>query len=354
MPIITPERARLLRARAQGLAGGVRCDGVTAVVERAFAIQAQDAGATALGLRVRGTGITRRDVSGAFDADRTVVRGWFMRGTLHAVAARDVRWLLGLLGPIFLAASRRRYAELGLDGRLQDRAENLITEAVAADGPLTRAELTTRLAGIGVEPSGQAPFHLIRRAALRGRICHGPAREDEATFVVLDDWVPVGGPEYPVQEAVAELARRYLAAYAPASAEDFASWSGLSVPLARNGWRSLEDIVGVEVEGGAYTLPSARLAEPAEEETLDVRLLPAYDNYLVGYRTRALSVPVSHERRVWPGGGQIRPAVLAGGWAVATWARRRAAVEITPFEPLPPEIQTGIAAESADVARFWT
>ncbi|MDP9850011.1 winged helix DNA-binding domain-containing protein [Streptosporangium lutulentum] len=354
MPIITPERARLLRARAQGLAGGVRDDGVTAVIERVFAIQAQDTGAAALGLRVRGTGITRRDVSRAFDADRAVVRGWFMRGTLHTVAAHDVRWLLGLLGPIFLAASRRRYAELGLDERLQDRAEDLITEAVSTEGPLTRADLTTRLAGIGVEPSGQAPFHLIRRAALRGRICHGPAREDEATFVTLDDWVPAGDPGRPAQEAVAELARRYLAAYAPASAEDFASWSGLPVPLARNGWRALKDVVTVEIEGGAYALPPARLAEPAREEAPDVRLLPSYDNYLVGYRTRALSVPASHERRVWPGGGQIRPTVLAEGRAVATWTRRRSAVEVTPFEPLPPEIQAGVAAETADVARFWT
>ncbi|MBG0822755.1 winged helix DNA-binding domain-containing protein [Planomonospora sp. ID91781] len=353
MPIITPERARLMRARAQGLAGGVRDGDVAQVVGRAFAIQAQDAEAAALGLRARGARITRRDVSAAYGS--ALVRGWFMRGTLHAVAAHDARWLLGLLGPVFLAASRRRYAELGLDERLQEHAEDLIAEAVGADGPLTRAELTARLAALGVPPTGQAAFHLIRRTALRGRICHGPERAGEATFALLDDLVPPGGPPPPAREAAAELARRYLAAYAPASAGDFIAWSGLPAGLARQGWHALEDVAEAGIGGEVHVLPRTRLAEaeePEREGPPDVRLLPAYDGYLVGYRTRDLSVPAAHAGRVWPGGGQIRPVVLADGLAVATWTRRERAVGVTPFGPLPPEIEAGIAEESADVARF--
>jgi hypothetical protein len=355
MPIITPERARSMRARAQGLAGGVRGGDVPEVIGRAFAIQAQDAEAAALGLRVRGARITRRDVSAAYGPGPALVRGWFMRGTLHAVAAHDARWLLGLLGPVFLAASRRRYAELGLDERLQEHAEHLVTEAVGADGPLTRTELTARLAGIGVPATGQAAFHLIRRAALRGRICHGPDRGGEATFALLDELVPSGGPEPAAHEAAAELARRYLAAHAPASAEDFIAWSGLPAGPARQGWRALEDVAEVGIGGGVHVLPRARLGEleePERERPPDVRLLPAYDGYLVGYRTRGLSVPAAHAGRVWAGGGQIRPVVLADGLAVATWTRRERAVGVAPFEPLPPETGAGIAEESADVARF--
>ncbi|MFC4061525.1 winged helix DNA-binding domain-containing protein [Planomonospora corallina] len=352
MPIITPERARLLRARAQGLAGGVRAAGAAEAVGRAFAVQAQDAEAAALGLRARAAGLTGRQVSAAFGADRALVRGWFMRGTLHVVTAGDARWLIGLLGPVFLAESRRRFAELGLDQRLQDAAEDLIAEALATEGPLTRAELTARLAVLGVDPSGQAPFHLIRRAALRGRICHGPDRGSEATFAAFDERVPPGGAEPPARESAAELARRYLAAHAPASAEDFASWSGLPMPAARSAWRALRDVVEVRVGAGVYTLPAARLEEPVPADPPDVRLLPAYDDYLVGYRTRELSVPAAHAGRVWPGGGLIRPVVLAGGWAAGTWTRRGTAVEVTPFDPLPPEIEAGVAAESADVTRF--
>ncbi|MBG0818792.1 winged helix DNA-binding domain-containing protein [Planomonospora sp. ID82291] len=353
MPIITPERARLMRARAQGLAGGVRGRGVPEVIGRAFAIQAQDAGAAALGLRVRGTGITRRDVCAAYTAGPALVRGWFMRGTLHTVAAPDARWLIGLLGPVFLAAGRRRCAELGLDERLQERAEHLVAEAVGTDGPLTRAELTARLAAaLGVPPTGQSAFHLIRRTALRGWICHGPDRRGEATFALLDDLVPPGGPRPPAHEAAAELARRYLAAHAPASAEDFITWSGLPAGLARRGWRALDDVAEAGIGGGAHLVPRTRPAEPEREGPPDVRLLPAYDGYLVGHRTRDLSVPAAHARRVWPGGGQIRPVVLADGLAVATWTRREGTVAVTPFAPLPPEVEAGIAEEAADVARF--
>ncbi len=89
----------------------------------------------------------------------------------------------------------------------------------------------------------------------------------------------------------------------------------------------------------------------------DVRLLPAYDNYLVGYRSRDLSVPAAHERRVWPGGGQIRATVLVDGLAVGTWSggRRGAPVTVEPFpgaEPHTPAVAAGIARESADVRRF--
>ncbi len=63
-------------------------------------------------------------------------------------------------------------------------------------------------------------------------------------------------------------------------------------------------------------------------------------------------MPAAHAGSVWPGGGQIRPVVLADGLAVATWTRRGRAVGVTPFAPLPPETESGITGESADVARF--
>ncbi|MEU6309510.1 winged helix DNA-binding domain-containing protein [Streptomyces sp. NPDC047014] len=334
---------RLLRARAQAIGGGVREDSVAAVLDRVLAVQAQDLPAAELGLRVRAHGLTREAVRHATDTERSAVRGWFMRGTLQLVPAADARWLLALFGPLHLAAGTRRLRELGLDEALCARAERLIADAVADEGPLTRAQLTARLTTLGVEPKGQSAFHLIRRAALAGIICHGPQREDEATFVLLDDWLPATGP-LPFTGAAAEreLARRYRLAHGPADAQDFLHWSGLRTGSGKSAWAALPQAVPED-------------APPPGEP--DVRLLPAYDNYLVGYRTRDLSVPSEHERRVWPGGGQIRATVLVDGLAVGTWSggRRGTPVTVEPFPgaaPPSPAEAAGIARESADIARF--
>ncbi|MER7821149.1 winged helix DNA-binding domain-containing protein [Streptomyces sp. NPDC096097] len=334
---------RLLRARAQAIGGEAREESVAAVLDRVLAVQAQDLPAAELGLRVRARGLTQDAVRRATDTERTAVRGWFMRGTLQLVPAADARWLLALFGPVHLALAARRLRELGLDESLCTRSEQLITEAIGAEGPLTRAQLTDRLTALGVEPKGQSAFHLIRRAALAGRICHGPQREGEATFVLLDDWLPATGP-LPFTGAAAEreLARRYRAAYGPSDALDFVHWSGLKTTTGKSAWAAVR-------ESGPE--PSPTPGEP------DVRLLPAYDNYLVGYRNRDLSVPAAHERRVWPGGGQIRATVLVDGLAVGTWSggRRGAPVAVEPFpgaEPHTPAVAAGIARESADIRRF--
>ncbi|MFD8599653.1 winged helix DNA-binding domain-containing protein [Kitasatospora sp. NPDC059646] len=353
-PLLDDDLVRSLRARGQGLGAGVRFRTADEAVERVVGIQAQDARAGALGVRVRTGGLAAADLRRALEADRTLVRSWLLRGTLHTVTTADLRWLLALLGPQFLRLSARRHRELGLDEELCDRAETVIADTLAAHGPSTRAELTQRFAAAGLPADGQAPFHLIRRAALRGRICFGPERDGDATFVLLSDWLP-DAPDGPDGEAaVTALARRYLRAHGPAAPEDFAGWSGLPATAARRAWRSL-DLLPVRVRDQDCALPADRADEldAAPGPAPDVRLLPMYDNYLVAHRSSALAVPAEDEKRVRPGGGQIRAAVLADGLARGTWAWRRERAEATLFDPADAAgLAEGIAAESAAVARF--
>lgn len=345
---------RRLRARAQALAGGAREASAVAVVRRVFAIQAQDATAADLGIRARGRDITAAGIRAAYEQERSIVRGWFMRGTLHTIPSEDLDWILRLLAPRIIAGTGRRYHQLGLDSDLRQRADRLIQRTLGALGPLTRAELTERLATLGVPPDGQAPFHLIRHAALGGILCHGPQRDGVATYVLLEDWLPsTGGSRLEGETALAELASRYLAAHAPAGSEDFAAWSGLPVTWARRAWQTMARS-GAITGYGTQTVP-AGWVDGAEGTSgaPDVRMLPAYDNYLLGYRTREASVPLSHQARVWPGGGLIRPTVIADGLAVATWTRSGArSIQIDEFEPLPPRLQPGMSAEMAAVANF--
>lgn len=344
-------RVRLLRARAQALACGEREEGVEAVVRRVFAVQAQDATAADLAVRVRARDLTLAQVVAAYERERSVVRGWYLRGTLHTVTAEDARWVRPLLAPRVLAGTARRYRELGLDETVRERADALLRRVLGTHGPLTRAELTGHLAGLGVATEGQAPFHLIRHAALTGVLCHGPRRGGEATYVLLDDWLPAGRPRWEGEAAVAELARRYLAGYGPAAPEDFATWSGVPLGWARKAWSALTAARTIATEGSLSALAGApATAEP----TGDVRMVPAYDTYLLGYRTRETAVLSGHEREVWPGGGVIRPTVLVDGLAVATWSRAQGPqpVRVAPFAPLTPEVEAAVRRECVAVTRF--
>lgn len=354
-------RARLLRARAQGIGDLWRAASAAAVLDHCFVIQAQNLPAAGLGIRARGTGLAEADVHRALGADRSVVRGWFMRGTLYLVAARDAGWLRELLAPQLLRRSERRYRELGLGPAELRRGERVITSALATDGPLTREELALRLAGTGLDATGQIPFHLIRRCALAGAVCFGPVRDGEAAFVLTDAWLPDAGSAANAApsgaDAMRELAIRYLTAHAPASLRDFTAWSGLSLPAARATWLDLADtgltapcrIAGQD--GADCVLPAGDV--PRLEPRGDVRLLPAYDNYLLGYADRRLSVPAGHERTVWPGGGQISATVVADGLVRGTWRRdRKRGIAASLFDGAPDDIRAALDAERRDISRF--
>jgi hypothetical protein len=353
---LSADDLRAVRLRAQLLAGGP-AGSVGAAVLRLCGVQAQSAPAARLTVRARTRGLTAADVDRAGDAERTVVRTWAMRGTLHMVPAADARWLVELLGPVFLRAGRRRRRQLDLDDGVCERGLRSIETVLTGSAPLTRAQLVERIAGEGVriDPRSQAPAHLIAYAALRGLICRGPGlARDEPTYVLLDAWVgPSPGRDR--DDALGELARRYLRGYGPATTADFATWSGLPAAGVRRAFGLLgSDVVEVDVPGGrALARADADLEPPADRP---LRLLGPFDGYLLGYRGRDLILDPSHRRRIQAGGGIIRPAVLAGGRVVGGWRldRRggRATVVVEPFTALPPDSGDGLRAEADDVGRF--
>src|SRR5712691_1400442 len=116
---LSNDQVRLLRLRAQRLTPRSRdtISDVALLVKELCGIQAQDARAAALALRVRSAGLVAADVEHARVQERTIIRTWGQRGTLHLLATEDLGWLLPLFGPVFIAASRRRRAELRSEER---------------------------------------------------------------------------------------------------------------------------------------------------------------------------------------------------------------------------------------------
>jgi hypothetical protein len=332
---LPPDFATGLLARAQGLAGEARS--VAETVRAVAGLQAQDAGAAALGIRARRPGCTLGDVEHARFEERSVARTWVMRGTLHLIPAEDARWMVALLGPLGLKKSARRIAELRVG---LPEAVTAVRRALA-DGPLTRRELAdaVRAAGVELPDDPQVPAWLTGVVALRGEIIEGRAGE----FALTDDWLGPAGPLPERDDAIAELARRHAHAHPPAGPEDFALWSGLGMRDAR---RAYERIAGeleeVELLGRAAWVP--RGLEPAPPH---VRLLPPFDGILLGHRDRSLILRPEHDKAVRPGGGILSATLLVDGRVEGTWKLQRGRPDVRAFGAVP-----DYAEEVADVERF--
>ncbi|WP_224449886.1 winged helix DNA-binding domain-containing protein [Haloprofundus salilacus] len=374
-PELTAATAARYRLRSQRLVP--RTDDQTTVSNLLTAvsgIQAQEKPAAALGVRARSSTLTKADLERALYEERSVVRTWCIRGALHLVAASDLALLLPIFGSTFVSRGPepKRLEAMGLDEAAIDRAMEVIRDALREEGPLTREEIARvlRESGVGVDSESQAPYHLVRRAALLGILCEVAPKEGQTAYDLLDEWVQFDDPP-DRQDALVELARRYLRAFQPASMDDFAAWSGLYVRDVKLAWGLVADeTTEVTVDGTqaamltddleAYesaTKPTNSTDSRGAADAADrVRLVPGYDSYLLGYEKENRPIPREHESRVWPGAGIIRPTLVVDGHVTGTWrldrSRATTAAVVDPFEPFDPDLEVPLRDEVEDVGRF--
>lgn len=355
---LTMAEARLVRLRSQRLHPETNAPTVREAVAGVCGVQAQAQQAAELAVRARCQDLTASHVTTALFEDRSIVRTWCMRGSLHLLATTDVPWMLSVFGPVFVARSKRRLSSLGFDEETCELAMKEIESSLAAHGPLTRMEIATSLteAGIRIDPDSQAPYHLIRRGALLGILCEVAPKDGEKAYDLLDEWVSLNDP--PDREtALSELARRYLEAYQPATVEDFASWSKLPMRDVRTGWELIDDeITTISTNGQAATVLIDSFPVDITPDSVILRLLPAYDTYLLGYDGREHAIPAEYDSCVWPGGGIIRPIVTLNGRTIATWQFDRSqeplSVHIEPFDTFESVLEPSLRAEIDDIGRF--
>src|SRR5262245_55797555 len=220
------------------------------VVQWLGAVQAQDySGAKwALGMRLGGS-VTDSDVERAF-AKGAVLRTHLLRPTWHFVTPADIRWLLALTAPRVQAANRYVYRKLGLDKATFSRCNAALTKALQGGQQRTRDELRDILQKSGMRTDGELRMsYLLMNAELEGLICSGPRRGKQFTYALLDERVPTR-KTLDRREALVELAQRYFVSRAPATVNDFAKWSGLTVSDARSGLEGVQSGLVHEVISG--------------------------------------------------------------------------------------------------------
>jgi len=309
---------------------------VVRAVERVAGLQAQIGSTPYVGLWTRLDGFRRSSLEQALKR-RTVSRGVLMRGTVHLVSTSDY----GLFGTALEVAS---------PGWVTPDAEEIARQVAAslreyAAEPRTRVEILEWLErehGIVSDGTGRV-WYAIR---LEARIAHAPeaslwkARAQGARFVAV---------EYDEREgraARAELVRRYLAAFGPATRAEIAGWSGMKVGAfsdVLDGLRRLRDDRGREL----FDLPRAPL--PGADAPAPVRFLPKFDNVLLD---RARVLPEEYRKLIVRKNADVQPTFTVDGLAAGVWRVERDRVVTEPFAPLPRTVRRELDDEAARLERW--
>lgn len=323
------------------------------VVTQLGAMQAQDYASVLWAVGLRCEEGMQAGIEQAI-AGREILRTWLLRGTLHLVSPGDIRWMLDLLAPRLIQGGARRDRELALDEATYIRSFEALTRALEIDRQLTRKEMLWTLQLDGISTEGQRGYHILARAALEGLICFGPQRGKEQTFVLLDDWAP-RGRQLSHDGALAELARRYFAGHGPATLADFTWWSGLPNQEARTGLEMVKaELQREDFAGQTYWLQPA--GEAKHKGLPAVYMLPAFDEYYLGYKDRSLLLDAKSERQAVSSNGVFRPMIVIDGRVAGTWKRvvKREVVVINPqpFERLAEDQEQALLTAANLYGRF--
>jgi winged helix DNA-binding protein len=251
--------------------------------------------------------------------------------------------------------SRRRLAQLGMPAGKQDKALRVAAQVLADDGPLTRSEVRERIQAAGIKLTSQTGMHIALTAVVSGIACLGPDRGKTTCLVRREDWLGEPAP-FDRGKALAELARIYLGAFAPATDRDFAYWAGLPLRDVRAGLEAISNQIEV-VRVGEETMLVPRGKRPRLPARHQVRMLGNFDTYLLGWVDRTFSVDHEHALHVKEGGGGwIRPVVIEDGIVIGGWrsSRKDGSLEVRLNLPKSERERLGAAidAEVADIARF--
>jgi hypothetical protein len=338
--------------------------------------QAQLLSAAQISLWTRVRGLQIAHIEKAF-SERKLVKAACMRRTLFLVPSEHLA--------VFVRGTARRAEKEIRWARGKGVPDRDIDAAIEAalgvlDEPLTRpeiAERASRVLGVQMQsfhgggwgsgrklaavPVGKLIYpvvELLHLAAARGVVCYGPYRGNEPTFVRAEAWIP-GWKDISTEQAEDALLRMYMKAYGPATAADFALWTGITLTEAREIWaRQQAKFAPVNVEGWRAEVLRRDISKliKAEFERPLVRLLPYFDTFLLGHKEREHIVLKQHQPNVFRPQGWIAPVVLADGRVRAvweqTWDGQRLLVKVTKFGPISRHIAAGIREEAQDLGRF--
>lgn len=280
------------------------------------AMQAQEYGMARWAIGVRLAAPDIQIIQRAIDKG-DIIRTHLLRPTWHLVSARDVRWMLDLTAPHIQASVKSRFKELELTPATLNKGLRVLEKLLQDGDHLTRDALIAQLEKSKVAMHNQRASHLLLWAELEKVICNGALKDGKNTYAHFDlrvkDQKPIDR-----EEALKNLAMRYFASRGPATVFDFANWSGLpmadvKLAVAFNEKKLLSE----KIDSKVYWYGSDQI--PAVEEK--VYFLPAFDEFVIGYKDRSACLPAHHKPTVISINGLFFPTLVFRGKIMGLWKK---------------------------------
>lgn len=337
-----------------------------AVASRLCGLHAQVLSCAELSVWARVEGLERQTVQRALWDERTLIKTWAMRGTLHLLPASELPVWHGALG-----ASRRYRSAAGWKKEFGITLDELdrLTDAIgtALEGRvLTRQELAehvgrvTGSAAFGANLAEGSWGTILKPAAFSGRLCFAPSVGPRVRFTRPDTWLKDASRPLDASAATAAVARRFLSAYGPATYRDLGRWWGDGVSTGRKWIAALDDeATAVDLEGTHAWMLAADAREIGKiPQERSVRLLPGFDQYVVAASAHADQLmPGDVRSRIYRPQGWISPVLLVNGRMDGVWRHEtngsRVDVTIEPFVKAPVWVRRAAAQEAERLAAYF-
>jgi DNA glycosylase AlkZ-like len=360
---LTWESVLAWRVRRQHLAE--RADDPLRVVSDIAGLHAQVFSSAELTLWARVDGLAPGWLADALWEERALVKTWAMRGTLHLLRADELARYVGALSRLrprhHVPAWQRAF---GLTREQADAMLAAVADALQGE-PLTREALAAavgeRVGDAAVaERLGSGFGELLKPAAFTGDVCFAPNDGRLVRFTRPASWLAGFTPPGPSEPASRDVVRGYLRAYGPAPREQFQRWFGMTSPAEAGRWLEAlgDEAVEVDVEGARGWMLAGDVEEAAAAEPGGVvRLLPAFDHYVIAAPRDAEAVLASeHRARVYRPQGWLSPVLLVDGRIAGVWSHEvrgdRVDVAVEPFGRAGPEVKAAVEVEADRLAAF--
>lgn len=303
---------------------------IKSVVAWFGAVQAQNFNMSKWAIGLRLSDITDKAVEEALNKG-DIIRTHILRPTWHIVSSDDIYWMLALSAPRIKASMRSSDKEYDINNDIITKTNIIIEQILEKEDNLTRQELGIRLVehNLNLENPGRLK-HLLFHAELDGIVCNGTVKNKKQTYTLLEKKVP-DKIYLNKEESLEKLARKYFSSHSPATLQDFIWWSGLAVGEAKLAMEFIKaDFYAEEVDNLTYRFSNSSVFSQPDSNAY--HLLPAFDEYIVGYKYRHHFLRSDMYKKVISHNGIFKPIIVKDGQVVGIWKReeKKSVVTIQP------------------------
>ncbi|MBR4387838.1 MAG: AlkZ family DNA glycosylase [Prevotella sp.] len=256
----------------------------------------------------------------AYDSGQ-IIRLHLMRGTWQLVAAEDYWWMIDLCAPKAISVTKGWMSsnKISISDEELMRIRDILALTVADRGSVTKEDLVQALSTKNIQMDDHRLSYHIRMAEMSGILCSGDLLPLKATYALSTEKVGPRPEQIEREEALMRFTRRYFQSRQPATLEDFVWWSGLNVNDCRKGIELLGDTIHLEKYKGRefYLTDDCRTRGFRKGQFL---LIPPYDEYLIGYKSRDIVLPPEHRHRAHNNSGIFQPVIAHDGIVCGNWS----------------------------------